>query len=126
MKKIRLIKQLDVMGQIILIAAFVLLGFISIRNGITGYFIVGGWQVLSSLVHIGMGWFSSNKYRKWYYGLLVWVVVFFMVALVIPKTLMLPYLYFILFFSPGMALFYLFICHRETFVMMARPMDQLK
>lgn len=77
MKPMRLIKKTDVYIQILLIMFFLLYGFVDQRNMLTGYFVVGGWQVLSSLVHIGMGWFRANKYRKWYYGLLIWLVCFF-------------------------------------------------
>ena len=126
MKLMRLTKKTDVYIQILFIMFFLLYVFVDERNMLTGYFVVGGWQVLSSLMHIGMGWFRTNKYRKWYYGLLIWVVCFFLAALIIPNTLMFPYLYFFLFFWPCMALFYLLICHYETFARMKRPLYQLK
>jgi hypothetical protein len=83
-----------------------------------GYFIVGGWQVISMLVHIlNPEWKSfPNNSRNVYY----WITIISLASMPIGGYIIL------LFTSPFMALFYTYMCYDETYVKMKRPLDILK
>lgn len=74
---------------------------------LTGLFFIGGWQVLSFVVHLIF--FKSrllNRYRKLYGYLLLFCVVLSFIPLLGWMVL--------LYFSPFMALFYFTICTVEV------------
>ncbi len=84
-----------------------------------GYFVVGGWQVTSMIVHILFREKRSLSYiRKVYSGITLLCLV----------TLPLGFLMFaiLLFAAPFMAIFYTCMCANEVFRKVKRPMDYLK
>jgi hypothetical protein len=81
------------------------------------YFIVGGIQLLSMLYHLFKGWFSNHILRLLYYILL----------LVIGMLCFGGIGFFILLYaSPFLAAFYVFICYREWKILKLRELVHLK
>ncbi|MBS1654946.1 MAG: hypothetical protein JSU05_08885 [Bacteroidetes bacterium] len=91
-----------------------------------GYFIVGGWQVISMLVHFIKGWFIQKGNPKDVYQIIVLIT--FLIALlglfITPLLFML--LYFLLVAAPVMAIIYSAICYAEIRSVNLRPLSLLK
>jgi hypothetical protein len=127
-------KIIDCWISIILIPAFVIFGFITMNDkSFNGYFIVGGWQVVSMIVHTLNHWFTKRGEQRAYYHKLVLILaaiiavligftyafeVFFIVLAII--------MFLLLIASPVMAIYYTYVCYEETYIRMKRPMDFLK
>jgi hypothetical protein len=47
-------------------------GFIS-NYFLSGYFVVGGWQVISMLVHAFNHWFTSNNSTRYFYHCITFI-----------------------------------------------------
>jgi CHASE2 domain-containing sensor protein len=98
-----------------------------------GYFVVGGWQIVSMFTHSVHKCFTENKGRRNHYHklvLLLAIVTALLIALAqlaegffIPALAM---LYVLLFASPILAIFYTYMCYEETYIKMKRPMELLK
>lgn len=76
------------------------------------YFIVGGWQVLSAIVHLFYRAPYKTKMRKGY--LISLGLVILMLLLCLPGENIISGLLVLLIVSPLMAIFYLVTCIRET------------
>ena len=102
-----------------LIAGFVIASLIrqDFEFTIYGYFIVGGWQVISMLVHAIMGWFTAGWGTRTIYN---WI------TLVSVMTMPLGSFWILLFTAPFMAIFYTWLCWHEVHVKMRRPLALLK
>lgn len=131
MKKFKIV---DFWISVVLIIGFVLLGFITMNEKFMyGYFVVGGWQIVSMVTHSVHKCFTENKGRRTYYHklvLLLAIVTALLIALAqlaegffIPALAM---LYVLLFASPILAIFYAYMCYEETYIKMKRPMELLK
>ena len=109
--------RLDVVLQVILIVSGLAIGLGVMANSIQGdymfapYFMVGGWQILSVFVHLVGEGFKFNNYRKAY--LITLLLVFVILICSLPGGGIIYTLIGLLFFSPLMAFFYLYICYRE-------------
>ena len=58
-------KQADYFISLLLILVFVIISFINQDiTWIVGYFVVGGWQVISMIIHAFFGWFTVKKFQK--------------------------------------------------------------
>ena len=82
----------------------------SVENFILLYFFIGGWQVISTLVHLTYeGQYTAAKDRKYYQTTLVVTIVLAVISL--------PFWIFfgfaLLFVSPFMAVWYWSICYHE-------------
>ncbi|HMR91018.1 MAG TPA: hypothetical protein PKC69_01835 [Chitinophagaceae bacterium] len=82
----------------------------SVENFILLYFFIGGWQVISTLVHLAhKGRYTAAKDRKYYQNALFVTVILAVVSL--------PFWIFfgfaLLFVSPFMAVWYWSICYHE-------------
>jgi len=95
-------------------------------NFLAGYFVVGGWQVISMLVHFFKQWFCAPGSRRYKYQWAVLILILCaLLGLAVFPILMI--LCVILFFAaPVMALYYSWLCYEEIHVKMKRPLDQLK
>ena len=100
----------------------------SFGNLIAGYFVVGGWQVVSMLVHAIAGWFSPRgSARERYSALVLVLIVLVSLGLWFQVYQIIFVLYPLLFLAPVMALYYTYMCYREVFYKMReRPLDVLK
>ena len=124
----KIIKQTDVAISLSLIILFVIMGLI---NGdatfLIGYFVVGGWQVISMIVHTLKGWFTNkNSSRYIYHWVVCCIIITGLTGLIEPFFLAL-FAYTMLLAAPVMALYYTWICYDETYIkMQQRPLSQLK
>lgn len=127
-------KIIDFWLNIVLIPGFVLFGFITMNEkSLFGYFIVGGWQVASMIIHWINKWFMEAGWKRTYYQKLVLILVTIIALLAalaqVNEKLYIPLLvimFLLLILSPMMAIYYACICYEETFVKMKRPMELLK
>ncbi len=117
-------KIIDVWTSIGLICSFTFLviyvgkGFSGGNNLLfTGYFIVGGWQVISMLVHAISGCFTNKSGARYLYH---WI------TLISLATIPVGSFWILLFTAPFMAFFYTWLCYREVYIKMTRPLDILK
>ncbi len=121
------IKLFDAWIQVLLIISCTLLAIS--KSGdyfFAAYFIVGTWQVISTLIHAIAKWhIPHKKFREYYNWLLLLLVIVCLLAMLIPSIL---YLLFIIlvFFTPVMAIFYTAICFEELNELNKRPLAQLK
>ncbi len=116
MKKIKLI---DFWISVALIITFLAISLIT-QDGtfIIGYFVVGGWQVISMVVHMYGNWFNEKKGKRRVYH---WITGISLVSMPLGSF------YILVFTAPFMAIYYTWICYDEVFVkMQQRPLYQLK
>lgn len=89
----------------------------SLDNIIEAYFIIGGWQLISMLIHEWNKWFiSRNSTRRIYH----------LVSLACLIAIPFGFAWVLVFISPLMAGYYIFICGKELYVKMQRPLALLK
>lgn len=84
---------------------------------ITGYFVVGGWQCISMIIHVAGGWFTKKWGARYFYN---WI------TLVSVVTMPAGSVWILILTAPFMAIYYAHMCYKETFVKMKRPMELLK
>ncbi|MBL0182319.1 MAG: hypothetical protein IPP96_08495 [Chitinophagaceae bacterium] len=105
-----------------LILSFVLINMIDKpeslidTNILTGYFVVGGWQVISMIVHAFTGFFTKRWGARYIYH---WLT--FISLVTIPGSF-----WVLAFTAPFMAIFYTGLCFGEVWKMNQRPLDILK
>jgi hypothetical protein len=111
-------KYADALISLVLISFF---GSLALTRGldilITGYLIVGGWQVISMLVHIVKKWFVAKTGVRYYYH---WLSFLLLVTFFIGSLWLLFYL------APFMAIFYTGLCIYEIKKIRPRPLALLK
>lgn len=108
-------KTADVIGQVLFGILPLLLGLTSmLRAGfVTSLFALGGWQLLSFLVHLvlkGAAW--KSKARLVYATLLVGLLLFGLIAITSEDILM-PFLYSALVAGPVLGIFYFIVSLTE-------------
>ncbi|HRD58182.1 MAG TPA: hypothetical protein PK504_09040 [Ferruginibacter sp.] len=120
-------KTFDYRMSIALIIASFVFSIITLdERFLLGYFITGGWQIISMVVHQANGWFTqkgSNRIK--YHIAVLLIVVTALLAFALP-VILLPLLLILLFAAPIMALYYTHICYNELHVKMQRPASLLK
>ncbi len=68
-KKILLLKEVDITLQVLLILTAIIYGFLEQRAFyfLFGYFVVGGWQLISYFIHLFLRQkFVPSRERRWY------------------------------------------------------------
>lgn len=95
------------------------------ENALVGYFLVGGWQLISVLVHAVNKWFTNDHKRPNYHLLIAFTAIAVLVGFLLPEVLWIM-MFILLFVSPFMALYYLRICYSEVYIKMQRPLAALK
>jgi len=120
----KIFKSVDVVIQVVTIVLGILIGILNPNYALYPYFIVGGWQLLSCLIH---GFFQEHFYpvkgRRFY---LISLAVVFIWAIISIAGQVAFFLYFLLFCSPLMAIWYCFICYKELKLYEQREWIQLK
>jgi hypothetical protein len=97
------------------------------------YFIVGGWQLISMIMHEINQWFvPEGSVRRLYHRVVVWMIIVFITwaftGYALSETFgyyTLIYLYLLLVFTPVMAIFYTILCFMEWKDAHAKPMAKL-
>lgn len=109
MKKFKL---LDGWVSVGLIVVFFLISIIKQDISIlAGYFVIGGWQLISMLVHTFNGWFMHNGFR-FFYHMMVLVILLLGAGSFIVTELAFIY-YIMLFAAPLLAVTYTILCFAE-------------
>jgi len=117
------IKKIDFGISITLIIICTICSFTGILKNldypffIVSYFIVGGWQVLSMIIHAYNHWFTYGKGKRYIYH---WV------TLIAVCTMPLGSFCILLFTAPFMAIYYTCICYEEAYIKMRCPLAILK
>ena len=120
-------KQIDLFLSIALIIASLVYGILSTDfKFIAGYFVVGGWQIISMLVHQVNHWFTGKgSSRLLYHNTVAVLIAATVVSLLVPLFTV-ALLFLMLFATPVMAIMYSLICYDELSVKMQRPLALLK
>lgn len=109
-------KLIDFWVSVGLIIAFTVLALVRQDDSfLTGYFVVGGWQVISMLTHVFTGTFMGGA-RSIYH----WI------TLICIFTMPLGSIWILWFTAPFMAVYYTWLCYREVYIKMQRPLAILK
>ncbi len=120
-------KLIDTWISLVLIGVFLVLTLIRRDHVfIIGYFVVGGWQVVSMLVHAANGWFCYAGGKRYIYHWIVVITIMVVLLGFVVYPLLFLILFALLFAAPFMAIYYTWICYEEVYVKMQRPMDLLK
>ena len=116
-------KLIDFWGQVSLIAASLLSLMWRPDIVFLGYFVVGGWQVVSCLLHVSMpGGYLAVHDRKYYNRTLIWLLAIGILS--IPFWLL--YGFCLLIISPFLAIWYASICYAENKLIEHRSLVHLK
>jgi len=111
-------KIIDFWISSLLIAGFAMASMINMDyTFLMGYIVVGSWQVISMIVHLAARSFIYKSGARYVYN---WIT---LIALV---TIPLGSFWILLFTAPFMAVYYTYLCYRETYIMMQRPLALLK
>jgi hypothetical protein len=117
-------KVFDVWFNVGLIILFILLSIVDVNAQYFGgnilfaaYYFVGGWQVISMVVHKYSNCFMTKKNGR---------SIYHYVTLISLLTMPVGSFIILLFTAPFMAIFYTILCYRETYIKMKRPLDDLK
>lgn len=116
------IKKIDFWISTGLITFFVIATLLKLEtitelNFLTGYFVVGGWQVISMVIHALNHWFTYNKGKRYAYHWLTFISI---------VTMPLGSVVILLFTAPFMAIWYTWLCYEEVYIKMQRPLALLK
>jgi hypothetical protein len=111
-------KIIDFWISSLLITGFAIVSVIEMDfTFLIGYIVVGSWQVISMVVHIIARCFVYKAGARFAYN---WIT---LIALI---TMPLGSFWVLLFTAPFMAIYYTYLCYKETYVMMQRPISILK
>ena len=116
-------KQTDLWISIGLIVFFIVYNLLAHTrdlisdNVFMAYFVVGGWQVISMIVHALTQTFTRPVGMRLVYHWIVFIAL---------ATMPLGSFWVLLFAAPFMALFYTWLCYQEVRKMNTRPLDVLK
>jgi hypothetical protein len=119
-------KQIDLGFSIASIIAFTIISLIRLdETFLYGYFIVGGWQVFSMVIHVFAGWFTEkNSVRRIYHWITFAVIAAGCLSLYIQIFLFVFVI--MLYFAPFIAIFYTGMCYQELRMMNKRPLSDFK
>lgn len=121
----KFLKQTDLAISIVLITGFSAWYMYDQDILFTAYFITGGWQVLSMIVHEGKGWFtgkaSGRRAYHWISGIII------LLGVLAPLIYIFFFIYLIMLFAaPVMAVIYSLICYNELKSLKNRPLTKIK
>lgn len=117
------LKLIDFGGQVVLIAASLFLLAMGSEFAYFGYFIVGGWQLLSSVAHgLLKDKYFAAKGRRYYLQTLFWVFILGIIS--IPVWIF--YGFGLLIVSPFLAIWYATICYNENELLEQKSLVHLK
>lgn len=120
-------KQIDCWISCILIVTFLIWSLIKQdETFIIGYFVVGGWHIISMFIHIINNWFiEKGGSRNSYHWIVFWIFATAGLGFIF-NPLLYILLVAMLFAAPFMAVYYTWLCYNEVYVKMQRPIALLK
>mgnify|MGYP003507184520 CR=1 FL=1 len=125
-------KQIDIAVSIALITGFFIAALIRAdETFIIGYFVTGGWQVISMLVHAADGTFAGKGTARYNYHWSVVIIigiVLFAWAIQIQPLLVIAFVLasILVFIAPLMAIYYSWLCWAELSALRKRAFIHLK
>ncbi|MCP9752162.1 hypothetical protein [Ferruginibacter sp. HRS2-29] len=123
----RKFKLIDAWINIVLIIGAVIFSLASHDfDFIYSYFIVGGWQVFSMLTHTLCNWFIEPSEARLRYHYIVLIIAAFALIGALFNTLLFCLMAFLLFAAPFMACYYAYLCYKEYYIKMRRPLSLLR
>lgn len=118
-------KKIDLAFQLLLIPIFIIITCTNTHSFLfPAYFIVGATQLISTLVHLVFKYQPVTIARK-YYNISLLFVSAGTLTFLVPQFAFF-YLYFLLFFSPIMAIVYFLLSWYELIKLNERPLAILK
>ncbi|RYZ24946.1 MAG: hypothetical protein EOO10_19550 [Chitinophagaceae bacterium] len=119
-------KEIDFWIQVVLMVLCTLLALTQVFLFVYAYFIVGSWQVLSTLIHLAMSKsFFQASGRKYYHYALIMIAVSGIVVFFVESAI-LPYLVALLIVSPFLAFWYAYMCNEENKTLARKAYVHLK
>lgn len=125
-------KMIDCWVSVILITGSFIYGLTSRNfNFIAGYFIVGGWHLISIITHYLTNTFIGRS-RNNYTRLIAWIAISLLAFYLSAQAweaifgLMMFEFVLLLMTAPFMAIYYTYLCFDETYNKMKRPLALLK
>lgn len=119
-------KVFDVSLSILLIIICCIYALVNTKYLMVGYFVVGGWQLISMVIHAINKWFTKRSSARYVYQTVVLVIICLgFTGILVPQVLM-AMLFLLVFVSPFMAIYYTWLCYHELTVRMRRPLAALK
>lgn len=114
-----LFKKFDWIFQAMLIVIFIAFNVITKKEVLSTsffamYFTVGGWQLISAIIHFFLPAESRLPNRKSYVILVALTLVVSTIMVLVEPDGLIQYLIFILFWTAGLAFIYLYLCIKET------------
>lgn len=120
-------KEADAWISIVLITGFAVAGIINRDyTFLLGYFVVGGWQIISMIIHVINGWFTEKDSKRNRYHWIVTVILIVALSGFAFYPILFYLLFILLFVSPFMAVFYTWLCFDEVKKLNQRPLALLK
>ena len=123
-------KQFKIIDFWVSIILIVIIFFVSvIKNDIffiTGYFIVGGWQLLSMAIHFIKKWFCKKGSQRNNYHFAIFLILLYSCIGFVEKDALFPLMVILLITAPFQAIYYCWLCWNEITVKMRRPLSILK
>ncbi len=111
-------KEVDMWISIVLIVGFSIATLINRDTTfIIGYFVVGGWQVISMIVHAVTKTFTHSRGYRFVYHWIAFISVI---------TMPIGSFWILLFTAPVMAVYYTGLCYTELKKINERPLSILK
>ena len=119
----KIFKHVDFYIQAMLISGLTLVALIrQDQTFLIAYLIIGGWQVMSMLVHFINKWYNRPGSRRWYYNRVTLVALVLLgLGFLFPPVFM--FLNLMIVAAPLMAIYYVAICFREVFYPAKRPLE---
>ncbi len=125
--KMKKFKQIDFWTSVTLISFFFSYGFIKQDDSaFIGYFVVGGWQIISMLLHLFKKRFTHAGSKRSVYHWFVFCFSFLMITGLLINDFVIITLIILSLVTPVMAIYYTMICYDEVYVKMKRPLAQLR
>lgn len=112
-------KQFDWIFQIMLLVIFIAYNVIMKKDVLSTsffgmYFTVGGWQLISVIIHFFLPAERKLPARKTYMILTALTILVSTIMVLLEPDGLIQYMVFILFWTGGLAFIYLYICIKET------------
>lgn len=91
----------------------------------TCYFIIGGYQLSGMLIHEFNNWFTARGTTRRYYHNISYTIAICMILTPLVKFTGIVF-FPLLYIAPFMAIYYIWLCYKETFIYLKRPLSILK
>lgn len=114
-----LFKKFDWIFQVMLIVIFIAFNVIMKKDILSTsffamYFTVGGWQLISAIIHFFIPVEFRLPVRKTYVIMTALTILATAIMVLLEPDGLIQYMFFILFWTAGLAFIYLYICIKET------------